>query len=781
MSPNSTQFAAEVVIPGLNSSLFYSFNNLATEISIGSEVDVELGRRNAKGWVVGFSEISALKDKLPKKKKSPQGNLFDEESNNFLKPILSCSLAFSEDQIKLFNWMSEYYGARLCDVIDNAIPKSVPDKQIEMARLSSFAKECLEQEPDLDQHFKRAHTQKEVVDKLLSAGGNLNTQYLKTDDKSLRPAVNALVKKNWLELEKTDEPLEEFFYESKSEDLLPTLTEDQLKATKDLKAKVNSKNFSTTLLFGVTGSGKTEVYLRAIDETLKMGGSALVVVPEIALTPQLVDRFSERLNTPLAVLHSQVGSRQRWESWRSLLDGRARVAIGARSAIFAPLQNLSLIIVDEEHESSYKQSDGFRYHGRDVAVMRAHFANCPIVLGSATPSFESLQNVRNKRYELLEMPKRVSSRPMPSIELVDLRKVKKKDMPSENISPNLKTAISEALSAKEQVIIMYNRRGFSSYLQCETCQEVVSCPDCSVALTFHKKSNHLVCHFCDFKTKPPSVCPICVDPKTTRIEEDADENEIGKLVYRGAGTEKVVEELAELFPEARISRMDRDTTTGKGAYKEILDRVRKGETDILVGTQMLAKGHDLPGVTLVGIVDADVGLHLPDFRSSEKVFQLITQAAGRAGRGEKPGKVVVQTRQPNHPTIVAASGGRFKAFARYELEQRAALKYPPEANLLRLIISAETFDDAFRVSRELKDITVNLLKENTSEQEWYSVLGPSPASYEKLRKWYRWNILVKASSKKTLSMIANTLCDWKGKNSPKGTRLAIDVDPVDML
>lgn len=566
------------------------------------------------------------------------------------------------------------------------------------------------------------------------------------------------------------------------------LTPGQDTAFKSIKQSIDSNTFSPILLFGVTGSGKTEVYIRAVKEVLAQGRGALIIVPEIALTPQLFDQFKARLGSELALLHSQIAPIERWESWHSLMTGKIRVGLGARSAVFAPIPDLGLIVVDEEHENSYKQSDGVRYHGRDVAVMRAKFANCPIVLGSATPSFESLLNVSKQRYSLAEIPDRVTMRPLPQLQIVDLNKIRRNEMPSENISPQLHAALAETLERGGQAVILYNRRGFSSYLQCETCGESVLCPDCSVTLTFHKRQNRLVCHYCSLSVAAPSHCGVCRNPKTSKIDTDdkklakAAEN-VGILLHRGGGTERVVNELAALFPDVKLARMDRDTVGEKDAYRKILGDMRSGESKILVGTQMIAKGHDLPGVTLVGIIDADIGLHLPDFRSSEKVFQLITQAAGRAGRGKEPGRVLVQTRQPDHPTIVATVTGRFKAFARFELEQRRALKYPPWGRLLRVIISVADRRGALEAAEHVGNLVRSIVREMNSDKDPNAlmVLGPTPAPIEKLSGRYRWHLLVKSQSARALSLLAQQLLYWKSQSKPNDVRVSVDIDPYDML
>ena len=549
----------------------------------------------------------------------------------------------------------------------------------------------------------------------------------------------------------------------------------QAKAIEKINKDIESNQFRPTLLFGVTGSGKTEVYMSAIEKCLEQEKSALVVIPEIALSPQFIDRFSSRLNTNISLLHSAVGPSQKWRNWKALLSGEVMLALGARSAVFAPMKNLGLIVVDEEHESTYKQSDGLRYHARDVAVMRAKLNNCPVILGSATPSFESLINVKEKKYKLIELPERATKNPLPTIEIVNLNTIKKKEKPSENISPQLFTEINKCLSKNEQVIILYNRRGFASYIQCETCSEVLLCPSCSIALTYHQSKSKMLCHICDHSKKLIEKCPSCWNEDTAKVEDE--DTDYGLLKPQGSGTEKVIEELSTLFPKARLIRMDRDTVGKKDSYRKILTAMKNNEADILVGTQMIAKGHDLPGVTLVGIVDADVGLHMPDFRSSEKAFQLITQVSGRAGRGDTKGKVILQTRQSDHPTIVAAVTGRFKAFARFEINNRTSLNYPPYGKLLRAIISSPSKQDAFNASIGLKEF----FKKNNKDEN-ITILGPSPCFYEKVRNRYRWNLVFKSNSSKSLSILAHKLNAWrKAVKGYEDLRVGVDIDAVDMF
>ncbi|MCC6953909.1 MAG: primosomal protein N' [Deltaproteobacteria bacterium] len=725
-----------VVIDGLPQPLTYSVPE-GVSARIGSIVRVELGASPRLGWVVSDQGLPVQPVEIPTDRRpaeAEQLSLLDSgELSTRLKPILASLPAFRPEMLPLFQWMADYYGVPLVDVLETAIP--LPNSVLK----------------ELDAQFlppKRAPRKRAIQN----------------------PEIDEQAKKG-----------------------APELTASQSEATSTLVKAIEDRTFQPFLLFGVTGSGKTEVYIRAIESALAIGKSAIVVVPEIALTPQLFDQFSSRLDCELAVLHSEVGASERWNTWQRVLRGELRVVIGARSAIFAPVQDLGLVIVDEEHETSYKQAEGLRYHARDVALVRGKLTGAPTILGSATPSFESILNASRKRYHLLEMPTRVSTRPLPAIEVVNLREVKRRDMPSENISPRLHELISETLAKREQVIILYNRRGFSSYLQCGTCGESLSCPHCSVTLTYHRRKEIALCHYCDFSMPVPSHCKECRDPKRVRYEgdDDGDWEEYGKMLHIGGGTERVVSELETLFPETRIVQMDRDTVTKKDAYRRILGEMRSGAAQMLVGTQMIAKGHDLPGVTLVGIINADVGLHIPDFRSSEKVYQLITQAAGRAGRGSEPGRVIVQTREPHHPTIVATVVGRFRAFARFELDRRKKLHYPPYGRLMRLVVSAPLKDEALEAAQLVARMAQELIKRQTAEREGVEdeeipfrmqVLGPAPAPQERLRGRFRFHLLVKCPSATALSRLARELNEWKGSRRAKPAfRLVVDIDAVDML
>ncbi len=521
--------------------------------------------------------------------------------------------------------------------------------------------------------------------------------------------------------------------------------------------------FHTFLLHGVTGSGKTEVYIAALSLVLERGQTGIVLVPEIALTPQTVRRFRHRFGDRVAVLHSRMSLGERYDAWRHLRGGRYSVAIGPRSAVLAPLSNIGLIVVDEEHEGSYKQQEPApRYHARDVAVMRARMQDAVCVLGSATPSLESLNNARTGKYTLLEMPERVpvpgrAAAPLPSIRTVDLTLEHRKHRLDGAISVPLREAIEVRLARNEQVILLQNRRGYAPILQCSGCGFVPTCPDCSVTLTYHKPRHQLRCHFCGRTHRLLAVCPTCKSRELDQI---------------GAGTQRVEEELAEQVPDARIIRMDLDTTSQKNAHHRILDRFGRGDADILVGTQMVAKGLDFRRVTLVGVVGADLGMHLPDFRAEERTFQLLMQVAGRAGRAELEGEVLLQTRRPDHPVFQYILSHDYASFAAALLEERRLLRYPPFGRLVGVAFKGP---DETRVARIAREWTA-LARENLPES--VDLLGPGSAYVARVKKQYRYQTMVKAPKMYTGAVRAVRATLEAYGRPPAGYRISVNVDPM---
>ena len=548
-----------------------------------------------------------------------------------------------------------------------------------------------------------------------------------------------------------------------AQDKKPVLTEEQQKAHDVIAMAVRADQFAVFLLKGITGSGKTEVYLRCIDRVLEKGRTVIVLVPEISLTPQTVARFASRFGHRIAVLHSRLSAGERYDEWRRVKRGDASIVIGARSAVFAPVRNLGAIVVDEEHDGSYKQGDVPRYHARDVAIMRAKMSNAVVVLGSATPSLESYHNCEMGKFMLLELTSRVTGQPLPKVSVVDMRQQALDMHARPVISLPLQEKIEERLDKGEQVMIFLNRRGYAPFLMCARCGYVPMCSRCNVALTYHSTTELLQCHYCNSSQKVPTVCPECGK---------------GKLLLMGAGTEKTERDLRYLFPDARIERMDLDTTSRKGAHESILTRFMKGEIDILVGTQMIAKGHDFPGVTLVGVVSADVAINIPDFRAAERVFQLLTQVAGRAGRGAEPGEVVIQTYNCEHYSIQAACTHDYDTFYRQEIALRQEANYPPFTRLVHLLFEGEEERDVRRAS----GIVGRKLQRAASREKLSNVemLGPAPAPLSKLRNRYRWHIAILSPHVKHLRTLVASAKQAHLAEQLKGS-LKIDMDALDLL
>ncbi len=548
--------------------------------------------------------------------------------------------------------------------------------------------------------------------------------------------------------------------EETSPPLVPTtpfvLTAQQQKAVEAILQAITRRRHEVFLLHGVTGSGKTEVYLQVIQEVLAQGKTSIVLVPEISLTPQAIERFKGRFGeTTVAVLHSGLLESQRLKEWHRIRSGEAQVVVGARSAIFAPVKSLGLVAIDEEHETSYKQQDAPRYHAREVALHRAEQANAPLILGSATPSLESFYLASRRQYHLLELRERIERVPLPEVKVVDMRQEVGRGPRGRIFSRALEEAIAETLNHRQQAILFLNRRGFSTFIQCRKCGQVLRCKACQVTLTYHMASRKLICHYCRACVDVPEVCPNCQSEYVR---------------FQGIGTERVESELARIFPQATIARMDTDATRTRGSHAKILEDFREHKIDFLVGTQMVAKGLDFPRVTLVGVISADTALNLPDFRSAERTFQLLTQVAGRAGRGNLPGRVIVQTYAPYHEAIQAARLHDYQAFYRKEIEVRRQLRLPPFTRLVQLIIRSPKEGKAFEYAQQIAD---GCRKDLPSEVE---TLGPSPAVIHRLRRQYRWQVLLKAPTLDSLQDPLGTLV--REHHPPRGCALAIDVDPL---
>ncbi|MGE5327559.1 MAG: primosomal protein N' [Deltaproteobacteria bacterium] len=544
--------------------------------------------------------------------------------------------------------------------------------------------------------------------------------------------------------------------------VLPLLTAPQETALADLNARMERSVFSPVLLQGVTASGKTEIYLRLIARCLERGKAALMLVPEIALTPSVESQFLARFGDHVAVLHSGLSGAERRQEWQRARRGEARVVLGTRSAVFAPVANLGVILVDEEHDASYKQQETPRYHGRDVAVVRARLEKSLIVLGSATPSLESASNAREGKYHLLKLEERIGGRSLASVEIVDMREEFRQTLSNVPISRRLQEEIHAQLGSGAQTMILLNRRGYAWFVLCRSCGESQRCINCSIALTYHRREHRQICHYCGYSAPVPAKCPDCGSEH---------------LHYVGEGTEKLEAKFAEMFPEAHVARLDRDVASRPEHFMKTLSDFRAGRINLLVGTQMIAKGHDFPGVTLVGVVSVDAGLGLPDFRSAERTFQLLTQAAGRAGRGDAPGRVLVQTFYPDHYAVRMAAEQNYDAFFSKEMRFRRVMHYPPVTALANIVAQDVTLERAARTAQ----IIGRFFESLGAESRAMRILGPTPAPLARIKGRHRIQFLIKSESRSRLNGVLRRLAVYCTDRGIPPRKVMIDVDPVSIM
>ncbi|MEO6727180.1 MAG: primosomal protein N' [Blastocatellia bacterium] len=540
-----------------------------------------------------------------------------------------------------------------------------------------------------------------------------------------------------------------------------SLTPKQQAALDQITAKLDGNEYAAFLLHGVTGSGKTEVYMRAMRATLAKGKTALMLVPEISLTPMFARRLREHFGDAVAILHSSLSDGERLDEWNRLRSGEARVCIGARSGVFAPLENIGLIVVDEEHESSYKQDDTPRYHGRDAAIMRSHRANAVIILGSATPSMESFHNAHTGKYTYLKLDERIGGRPLAEVQIVDMRQVFERHGKQMVFSDEMTNAIKENAERDEQTLVLLNRRGYSASLLCRACGHRAGCPNCDVTLTFHKIEARLICHYCNHQERVPRACPIC---------------DGAYIHYVGEGTEQIEALLKEQFPDLRISRLDRDTTRRRGAFEKLLGEFASGDIDLMVGTQMIAKGHDFHNVTLVCVISVDAGLSMPDFRAAERTFQLLTQVAGRAGRGDKPGRVIIQSYHTEHYALEFARQQNYEKFYEYEIHFRNNMHYPPFVALINAMVKHSDFSKAAFLASEL----AQNIKAADAEHV-LKVLGPAPAPLARLKGEHRLQVLIKTKYRRQAREALDAAMTKMKDGNLDLKLISIDVDPVSLM
>lgn len=699
------------------------------------------------------------------------------------KPLLSvqADLSLPADLVGFLQRLSNYYLAPIGEVVRLALPPTdrASERAVETLTLFSTTKGVAPRQVQwVEATAKVEESLKEGAARCLAivrAHGALPLARLEARFGNARATVKRLAELGLVTTFEREAPRDPFFGEGIARDEPLPATEAQQAAIEAVEAALKQTSPATFLLHGVTGSGKTEVYLRAIASAKALGRGTIMLVPEIALTPQLVGRFRARFGDDVGVLHSALTPRERFDMWRRLRSGEVDVAIGARSALFAPVQNLGLVIVDEEHDASFKQEEGVRYHARDMSILRAHLQAGVCVLGSATPSLETEQLARGGKAEKLTLPDRARAQAMPKVDIVDLRNIGPGPTGNKKISILLHRALEETLAKKEQAILFLNRRGFAPSVRCESCGELASCPSCTVALTFHKRRGGKVatedelsfdgtlrCHWCDYEARVPERCPKC---------------QADRIALEGLGTEKLEETLAEAFPQARIARLDRDVASGKDVEK-ILARVRAREVDILVGTQMVTKGHDLPHVTLVGVINADAALSIPDFRAAERAFQQFVQVAGRAGRGDLRGRVLVQTYDPEHHAIKYAARHDVMGFIERELHDRKELLYPPFSRMALARIDALDEKAAEEAGTLLAEAARGVAR--SFDLGVVDVRGPAAAPIAKVRNRFRFRVMLRSASREKLRQ-ATLAMHAAASRLPRTVRVAIDVDPVGLL
>lgn len=797
-----------VAVPSEKTFTYAVPENFTEDIAVGKRVLVPFGRKSVTGYIVGITEQA------------------DREGLKEILEVLDENALFDEEDLEFYRWAAAYYMYPLGKALEEILPGGI--------NIDSGRWVCLGNDDGAVGLTERERT---ILDSLRKNPGGLSVASLKkesdarqlhrlltrlqqkglirVEERMAKPAVKARREKfvsiepGWCGgrlsekagavvrylSEKGETSLSELrrrlgvtadtvgrlakkgavvvtereVYRKDSPGpaiagmVTVTLNSSQEGAAKEILKGLSSGKFSPFLLHGVTGSGKTEVYFQALREALNLGGSVIYLVPEIALTPQLLSRLSERFNEhESAVLHSGVPAAVRYDQWRRVARGDIRLVVGARSALFAPLRDLRLIIVDEEHDNSYKQDERMPYNARDLAVVRARQRGATVILGSATPSIQSYSNALRGKYRYLVLPDRPKGMGLPAVEVLDLRREREEKGKAPLLSPPLVKAIGETLEAGKQTLLFLNRRGFHTFLFCADCGYVLKCLNCSVSMIHHAASGIIKCHHCDFSVKAPPLCPAC---KGNRVRS------------YGAGTERLEAEVVKTFPGARVGRMDSDMAGGRAQQEKTLLALDRGEIDILIGTQMVAKGHDYPNVVLVGVIMADASLNIPDFRAAEYTFQLLTQVSGRGGRGDEPGRVIIQTFNPEHYAVRFACGHDYRGFYEEEIVLRKALGYPPFFRLVNVRISGLKKESVEESAREVAETARSLVK-SLAPEESVSIIGPAEAPISKLKGRYRWQLILKGANVQSLHQVAQNLLSQRRR---RGVDIRLDVDPLNFM
>ncbi len=726
--------------------------DLKDRIYVGAPVRVSFRKRIITGYVVEMTQHP--------------GNLSGNIRILPLLEVIPTSSLWDREMLELARWIEGYYASGFLQSLKVLIPGPVRPRMGESPGRGMVRKICLGVpfEEAVAVLGNKAQAQSRTVEFLKDGMPRLLSEVV--DGAAVSYGTLRALKKKKVLREVLDYPspvpLQEAFEETET---TPELTEDQSLALSRLHEMYEEDKAGVALLHGITGSGKTEVYLRMVSFALERGREALILVPEISLTPQAIQRFEARFGSDVAVLHSRLTDQERRQMWWKIKEGRARVVLGARSAIFAPLERIGVIVVDEEHEASYKQESEPRYHARQVAIRRALTHKALVILGSATPSLEVYHWAKSGKYEYLELPRRIGESKLPRIDLVDLKKdlpPREKDSPGQPpvIGDTLRQEMTKVMGRGEQVILFLNRRGFAAFILCRECGNVIRCPNCDITLTFHKTQRLIKCHYCDYSRPAPDICPICRGTELKPLS---------------LGTQRVEEELKQAFPGVGVIRMDKDTTRGREDHYNLLKAFSNRNAHILLGTQMVAKGLDFPGVTLVGVILADVSLYLPDFRSLERTYQLLTQVSGRAGRRDMPGRVIIQTYSPDSPVFQAVARQDYDSFFLWESENRRELNYPPFAHLVNLIFTGVNDQKTREYAMKFADV----LGSGKFKDIFIAVLGPAPCFLSRIQGKYRWHVTLKGASGARMSAVIRALADRI--SIPSDVGFSVDVDPVSMM